>query len=72
MEEIAEAYKRETVSFLWQAGDVLMLDNMLVAHGREPFIGPRKVVVAMADPYQSTYHSAEVAITLKPAKQALA
>ncbi|HET8781192.1 MAG TPA: amino acid adenylation domain-containing protein [Pyrinomonadaceae bacterium] len=61
MQEIAEAYKRQTVSFPWQTGDVLMLDNMLVAHGREPFTGPRKVIVAMADPFQSIYVEAEVA-----------
>lgn len=35
--------------FPWQAGDVLMLDNMLAAHARNPFSGPRKVVVAMAE-----------------------
>lgn len=39
----------EKVSFPWQAGDVLMLDNMLIMHGREPYAGPRKVVVAMAE-----------------------
>jgi alpha-ketoglutarate-dependent taurine dioxygenase len=38
------------VVFPWRAGDVLMLDNMLVAHARHPFKGPRKVVVAMAEP----------------------
>ncbi len=27
----------------------MMLDNMLVAHGRAPFVGPRKVVVGMAE-----------------------
>jgi hypothetical protein len=27
-----------------------MLDNMLVAHGRKPFSGKRKIVVAMAKP----------------------
>ena len=49
LEELREAYGRETVAFAWQAGDVLMLDNMLVAHGREPFTGPRRIVVTMAD-----------------------
>lgn len=36
------------IVFDWRAGDVLMLDNMLTAHSRDPFEGPRKVVVAMA------------------------
>lgn len=33
--------------FPWEEGDLLMLDNLLVAHGREPFDGPRRVLVAM-------------------------
>jgi hypothetical protein len=28
-----------------------MIDNMLVAHGRNPFSGPRKIVVGMAQPF---------------------
>jgi alpha-ketoglutarate-dependent taurine dioxygenase len=50
MEHLREAYRRETVSFLWQKGDLLMLDNMMVAHGRSPFSGPRRVLVGMAEP----------------------
>ncbi|MGE0127977.1 MAG: amino acid adenylation domain-containing protein [Blastocatellales bacterium] len=53
LDEIREAYQRETVSFPWQAGDILMVDNMLVAHGREPFTGQRQVVVAMAEPFNA-------------------
>ncbi|HEX8558456.1 MAG TPA: TauD/TfdA family dioxygenase [Pyrinomonadaceae bacterium] len=49
LEEIRAAYEREKVSFDWQERDVLMLDNMLVAHGREPFEGPRRVVVGMGE-----------------------
>ena len=47
---IREAYEKERVVFPWRQGDVLLLDNMLVAHGRNPFKGPRKILVAMAEP----------------------
>ena len=50
LDELREAYRQETVAFPWQEGDLLMLDNMLVAHGRAPFVGPRKIVVGMAEP----------------------
>jgi non-ribosomal peptide synthetase component F/alpha-ketoglutarate-dependent taurine dioxygenase/acyl carrier protein len=49
LEEVREAYAQETVAFPWQKGDILMVDNMLAAHGREPFTGPRKIMVAMAE-----------------------
>ena len=51
--ELKAAYEAELVTFRWQPGDILMLDNMLVAHGREPFKPPREVVVGMAEPYTS-------------------
>lgn len=37
------------ISFAWQPGDIMMLDNMLTAHGRSSFSGERKVIVAMAE-----------------------
>lgn len=51
LDEIREAYRQEAVSFPWQETDILMLDNMLVAHGRAPFVGQRKIVVGMAEEY---------------------
>lgn len=51
LDELREAYKSETVKFLWQQNDVLMVDNMLVAHGRSPYTGPRKIVVGMTQPF---------------------
>jgi amino acid adenylation domain-containing protein len=49
LDHIREAYRQETVSFAWEKGDVLMLDNMLVSHGRESFTGPRQIVFIMSD-----------------------
>jgi hypothetical protein len=49
---IRRAYRTGMVDVAWEAKDVLVLDNMLVAHGRRPFTPPRRVLVAMTDSYQ--------------------
>ncbi|MFG2760238.1 TauD/TfdA family dioxygenase [Streptomyces wuyuanensis] len=33
----------------WEPGDLLLIDNVLVAHGRRPFTGHRRILVAMSD-----------------------
>jgi hypothetical protein len=33
----------------WAAGDMIVLDNMIVAHARRPFSGERTILVAMAE-----------------------
>ena len=47
LDEIRACYRQEAVIFPWQAGDVLMLDNMLTAHARDPYEGERRILVAM-------------------------
>jgi alpha-ketoglutarate-dependent taurine dioxygenase len=41
--------EQKSVLFRWQEGDLLLLDNVLVSHGRMPFTGPRKILVAMSE-----------------------
>lgn len=54
VQAINEAYDANTVREGWQAGDLLLVDNVRTAHGREPFEGPREIVVAMADAVRVT------------------
>lgn len=51
MDHLRDCYERETVLFDWRPGDVLVCDNLLVAHARMPFAGDRKVVVGMSEPH---------------------
>jgi alpha-ketoglutarate-dependent taurine dioxygenase len=48
MDEVSNIYSREEVVFPWRERDILLLDNMLVAHGRNPFVGAREHYVAMS------------------------
>ena len=49
LDEIRQAYAAETVVFEWQTGDLLLLDNMRTAHGRQSFEGPRRLLAGMAE-----------------------
>jgi amino acid adenylation domain-containing protein len=49
VDKIRDVQERAAVRFPWREGDVLMLDNMLAAHARSPYVGARKVVVALGE-----------------------
>ncbi|MEU1015498.1 TauD/TfdA family dioxygenase [Streptomyces sp. NPDC005898] len=51
MDHLRACYRAASTRFDYRADDVLVIDNMLVSHGREPFTGPRRIAVAMAEPY---------------------
>lgn len=51
LDEVRQAFAHAAMAFDWQAGDVMLLDNMQVAHGRRPFRGRREVLAALLDPH---------------------
>jgi alpha-ketoglutarate-dependent taurine dioxygenase len=52
VEEIRRIYNNAAVTFQWEKGDVLLLDNFLVSHGRSSYEGERKICVAMTEMYK--------------------
>jgi alpha-ketoglutarate-dependent taurine dioxygenase len=44
-----QVYEDNTVREPWQAGDLMLVDNIRTAHSREAYEGPREVLVGMAD-----------------------
>jgi len=53
LDHVRGVYNAAALRFPWQRGDVLLVDNFLVSHGRDPFTGPRRILVAMADLYSN-------------------
>ncbi|MGW1559865.1 TauD/TfdA family dioxygenase [Streptomyces sp. NPDC002144] len=51
---INEVYEAHTLREPWRSGDLLLVDNIRTAHGREPFEGPREVLAALGDPVRLT------------------
>jgi alpha-ketoglutarate-dependent taurine dioxygenase len=58
-------YEANTAREPWQAGDLMLVDNVRTAHSREPFEGPREVLVAMADPVRLADCSPTVEVTAR-------
>lgn len=53
LDVVRHAMDQEERKFRWQVGDVLLVDNVAMAHARSSFKGPRKVLVAMTDAFDS-------------------
>jgi alpha-ketoglutarate-dependent taurine dioxygenase len=58
-----DVYDANTAREPWQAGDLLLVDNVRTAHSREPYEGQREVLVAMADPVRLADCSPTVEVT---------
>jgi alpha-ketoglutarate-dependent taurine dioxygenase len=49
-----EVYEAHTAREPWQAGDLMVVDNIRTAHSRDPFEGRREVLVGLAEPVRLT------------------
>src|SRR6476661_7801829 len=49
IEHVSDVFERACVEFPWQHGDLVAVDNMLVAHARRPYKEPRKMYVCMGE-----------------------
>jgi alpha-ketoglutarate-dependent taurine dioxygenase len=45
-----KVYEEHTRREPWQPGDLMLVDNVRTAHSREPYEGPREVLVGMGNP----------------------
>jgi len=48
------AYDEHVRRTPWRSGDLLLVDNIRTAHGRDPFEGPREVLAGLGDPVRLT------------------
>nr|WP_295872280.1 TauD/TfdA family dioxygenase [uncultured Chitinophaga sp.] len=48
LETIRAVIRQNIVTFTWQQSDLLLLDNLMIGHGRMPYTGPRRTLVAMS------------------------
>jgi alpha-ketoglutarate-dependent taurine dioxygenase len=63
IELVNDVYDANTAREPWQAGDLMLVDNVRTAHSREPFAGPREVLVAMTDAVRLADCSPTVEVT---------
>ncbi len=63
VELLNQVYVANTVREPWQAGDLMLVDNIRTAHSREAYEGPREILVGMADPVRLADCSPTVEVT---------
>ncbi|TLQ47696.1 TauD/TfdA family dioxygenase [Streptomyces marianii] len=50
VQTLNEVYEAHTAREPWQPGDLMLVDNIRTAHSREPYEGPREILVGLAEP----------------------
>jgi alpha-ketoglutarate-dependent taurine dioxygenase len=63
VELLNETYEAHTMREPWQAGDLLLVDNVRTAHAREPYEGSRDVLAGLADPVRLADCSPTIEVT---------
>ncbi|MGW0330946.1 non-ribosomal peptide synthetase [Streptomyces sp. NPDC003011] len=53
---INAVYEKHTLREPWQTGDLLIVDNLRMAHSREPYEGDRRIAVVLGDPVTVPAH----------------
>ncbi|HEX2810501.1 MAG TPA: TauD/TfdA family dioxygenase, partial [Kineosporiaceae bacterium] len=65
VEVLNATYEANTAREPWQAGDLMLVDNIRTAHSREAFEGPREVLVAMGDAVHLADCSPTIEVTVR-------
>ena len=47
LDAVRAAIRAEMILFDWQRGDLLVVDNYLMAHGRRPYRGRRRILASL-------------------------
>lgn len=63
VELLNEVYEANTAREPWHGGDLLLVDNVRTAHSREPFEGPREILVGLGDPVRLVDCSPTIDVT---------
>jgi hypothetical protein len=53
IDPVREAYRTSEVAFPWRQGDALLLDNMLITHGRNPYHALRRILAVLSQPFHA-------------------
>ncbi|MGA8165533.1 MAG: condensation domain-containing protein [Waddliaceae bacterium] len=50
LEHVYKVLRNSCHFFHWEKGDVVVVDNILISHGRNPFTGTRKILACFVEP----------------------
>ncbi|MFF9348213.1 TauD/TfdA family dioxygenase [Streptomyces sp. NPDC014734] len=56
VQTINAAYRAASIGEPWQSGDLLLVDNLRMAHSRDPYEGDRDIVVILGNPVRLAGH----------------